>query len=248
MENVQIEGASINIREIDEYADAASSDSTLFEILLNDYTPFLKAQVSRLAGSWGKQDLYDDMMNDAFMAFYESVNAYDRNKGHFFPFMRAIVHKRLVDSLRKQYTNRVQTVPLETEDEEGSNCQSQIDLMSADAYRESERQRDLVIEIDSYKRELVEWGITMDALVTHSPKHTRLKELCREIINAVAADEEILQVMWTKNYFPVKKISDLTGVPNKTIERVRVFIIGSLIIRAGDYDLLKEYVTDSGAS
>jgi len=248
LENIHTEGASINIREIDEYADAASNNSTLFEILLNDFTPFLKAQVSRLSGSWGPLDLFDDMLNDAFMAFHESVRAYDRNKGHFFPFMRSIVHRRLIDSLRKQYTNRVQTVPLETDNEDGSGRPSRIDLVSTEAYRESQRQRDLVIEIDSYKRELIEWGITMDTLAINSPKHARLTEICRKIVNAAAADEEIMQIMWTKHYFPIKKISNITGIPHKTIERARIFIIGSLIIRAGDYDQLKEYVMDSRAS
>jgi len=234
----------IDIMEIDEFAEAASTDPSEFERLLNDFKPFLKAQVSRLAGSWGSQDLFEEMTNDAFLAFYEAVMAYNSGKGHFFPFMRSIVHHRLIDSIRKQDVKSVKTVPLETDDEDDYGRLSPVDLVSVQEYRESDRQRDLVIEIDSFKRELAEWGITMDSLVENSPKHARLRAVCREIIDATAADEGIMLIMWTKNYFPIKKISELTQIPSKTIERVRIFLIGSLIIRAGDYDYLKEYVTN----
>lgn len=233
---------SIDVAGIDERACIASEDSVEFERILKEYTPFLRAQVSRLTGSRDSNDLFDEMMNDASMAFYESVKAYSREKGHFFPLMRTVVHKRLLDSLRKKYSNRIQTVPLETDDEEEMRKPSLIDSLSVSASRENERRNDLVVEIECYKRELSEWGLSMDMLVANSPKHTRLRDVCRQIINAVAADEEIMEIMWTKKYFPIKKISELVNIPQKTIERVRTFIIGSLIIRAGDYEQLKEYV------
>ena len=82
---------------------------------------------------------------------------------------------------------------------------AQIAPASMDAYEDEVRHNDLLIEIDTYKRELAEWGITMDALAAHSPKHAHLKSLCREIIDAAADDDEIMRTMWIKHYFPAKK-------------------------------------------
>ena len=108
---------------------------------------------------------------------------------------------------------------------------------------ESQRHSDLVIEIECYLRELTEWDISMEMLVANSPKRARLRDVYRKIVFAAAADEEIMQIVWTKRHFPVKKVSELTEVPEKTIERARTFIIGSLIIHAGEYKHLKDFVT-----
>ena len=242
----------IDLVDLDRRAESASEDEAEFERFVMEYKPFLLSQVSKLAGGYSSSygsgyvpnDIYEELTNDALLAFYESVKSYDREKGHFFPFMRTILRMRIVDSIRKHYTKRVATVSLEDYDDEGLEKPSaQVDAASLESYSESNRQSELAAEIESFKRELSEWGITMDALVEHSPKHARLKALCRVIIDAAAEDDEIMQTMWVKHYFPIKKISMLAEVPLKTVERERIFIIGSLIIRAGDYEYLKHYVT-----
>jgi RNA polymerase sigma-I factor len=157
--------------------------------------------------------------------------------------MRSIVHLRLIDSLRKKSTGHMQILHLDDDDEDSAGHTMLGDAVSIEIHRELERRNDLVFEIDSFKRELAEWDISMDALVAHSPKQARTKELCQKIINAVATDEDIMQVMWSRHYFHVKKISDLTKIPPKIIERARIYIIGALIIRSGDCYCLKQYVT-----
>lgn len=247
MKKAHNEKSNLDIYEIDEYAEMASNGSAEFERLLSDFMPFLKSHVSRSVKKSGSKDLFDEMMSDAILAFYEAVKSYDRGKGHFFPFMRRIVSNRIIDFLRKTKSGRLPTVPLESDDAENQGQASQIYAASVKIHHENERRGELVIEIESYKRELAEWGISMNALEAHSPKHTRLRGICREIIEAAAADFEIMQIMRTKRYFPIKKVSDLTEIPQKTIERIRMFLIGSLIIRDGDYYHLKEYVTARSA-
>ncbi|MCL1873731.1 MAG: hypothetical protein FWF85_06405 [Clostridiales bacterium] len=239
--NVNAEDSSLEISEIDHRARIAADNNEEFERLLREFKPFLKARVSRFSGYWDSLDTFDDIMNVSYLAFYEAVKNYNSDKGHFFPFMRTIVHMRIVDSVRKSQAKNIATTPLENDDEDSSRQTDAIDSVSMDVYRKEQSQQDLVIEIESYKQELAKWGITMDALVTHSPKHTKLKATCRQIIDAAADSEEIMQIMLTKYYLPVKKISDLTKIPSKIIERVRIFIIASLLIRAGDYEYLKNY-------
>jgi len=242
--NVHAEIVNFDACEFDSRAVAALNDSAEFETLLNNFKPFLKARASRMAGGRGSRDLFDELTNDAFLAFYEAVKAYNQMKGHFFPFMRNIVHMRLIDNIRKSSVNRITTIPLETDDEDGSEERrpSQINSVSVEMFKESNRRDDLATEIECYERELKEWGISMDSLAANSPKHSRLRGVCREIIDTAASDEGIMRTMRTKHYFPIKRISRLTKIHPKTIERARIFIIGSLIIHAGDYDYLKQYV------
>ena len=241
---------SLNVSEFDRRVETASGDTVEFEKLLQEFKPFLRARASQMAGNGGRPEMFDEMANDAFMAFYEAVQAYDRDKGHFFPFMRNVVHRRLIDNMRKTSSNHISTIPLETDDEDvsGEYRQSPINSISVEAFMENSRRNDLAIEIECYERELKEWGITMELLVRHSPKHSKLRNLCREIIDAAASDEEIMRIMWVKHYFPTKKISILTKIHPKIISYVRIFIIGSLIIRAGDYDYLKQYVMNHAQS
>ena len=229
-----------SIRAIDDRAVIALNDESEFEKLLEEFKPFLGSQSSRLAGR--SFEMRDEMMEVATFAFLESIRKYDSEKGHFFPFMRTVVKMRLNDALRKQYAMRVETVPLETEDEDGVSLSPHIERASIDAYNEGIRQNNFAIEIEYFKQELADWGITMESLVEHSPKHSRVRDAYRAIIAAVARDEEIMQTILVKRYFPIKKISLLTKVPQKNIERGRTFIIASLIIRVGDYEHLRGYI------
>jgi len=239
--NANVEVINIDISDIDQRALIAAGDNEEFERLLKEFKPFLKARVSRFSGYWDSLDTFDDIMNVASLAFYEAISNYKPEKGHFFPFMRTIVHMRLIDSVRKNQAKNISTVPLENDDEDTAWQPGAIDSVSMDVYRKDLSRQELVIEIDSFKQELAKWDITMDSLVARSPKHTKLKATCRQIIDATADNEEIMQIMWTKYYLPVKRISELTKIPSKIIERVRIFIIASLLIRAGDYEYLKSY-------
>ena len=229
-----------NIRAIDNRAVIALNNEIEFEKLLEEFKPFLGSQSARLAGR--SYEMREEMMDVAIFAFLESIKKYDSEKGHFFPFMRTVVKMRLNDALRKQYAMHVETVPLEIEDEDGASMSPHIERASVDAYNESTRQNNFAVEIEYFKEELAEWGITMETLVEHSPKHSRVRDVYRAIIAAVAEDDEIMQTILVKRYFPIKKISILTKVPQKNIERGRTFIIASLIIRVGDYEHLRGYI------
>jgi RNA polymerase sigma factor len=238
------EDISIDVTEIDKRAETAYNDNMEFECLLNDYKPFLLSRVSQLVGSPGSRVTFEDMLSEAYLAFYESVKSYDISKGHFFSFMYSIVQKRLIDQIRKNYAKQVVTVSLENDDAEDIRESAHIAAVSIDAYEAGVERGYLVEEIAGFKQELAEWGITLDNLVAHSPKHAKTRSQCRAIIDAVKADDEILQIMWVKRYYPVKKIIMLTKMSPKIVKSARIFIIASLIILAGNYDYLRRYVTD----
>ena len=231
----------VHVPDIDRRAEMALNNKDEFERLLSEFRPLLHARVSRLAGC--SKDLRDDMTSVAYMAFYESVKKYDKRKGHFFRFLNTVVRLRLIDNLRQLYARRIETVSLEVETDGGGNLSPFTDKASIEGYNEDIRRSCFAIEIDSFKKELAEWNITMDDLVMCSPKHARLRELYKRVVNSIVNDAEIVQIIFTKHYFPIKKISTLTEIPHKKIERGRIFILASLIIHTGDYEHIKYYIS-----
>ncbi|MCL1790494.1 MAG: hypothetical protein FWG40_03905 [Peptococcaceae bacterium] len=230
------EDQDLNGRAID-----AAKSKREFERLLLDFQPYLKSRVAKHVGS--SQEIREEMKSAAMQAFHEAVMKYDPEKGHFYPFLERVVHRRLIDSLRTLSKKKVVTISLDPERENPTEESRPIVEVSLKAFQAEQRQRDLAIEIEAFKQELKAWGITMDALVKHSPKHVKTRVLYDRITKEVAENDEIIHIMKTKHYYPVKKIAMLTKLPHKTIERSRIFIIASLMILQGDFEHLRGYVS-----
>jgi RNA polymerase sigma factor len=104
-------------------------------------------------------------------------------------------------------------------------------------------QKYITDEIESFKQELAKWNITMDALATQSPKHIRLRNSLNQAADILSENVDVIQKIFTKQDFPIKEISNLTKMSKKKIENGRTFILAALIIRNGEYEHLKNYLT-----
>jgi len=214
--------------------------------LIEDFKPYLKARVSKYSlRADGNQR--EELFSVALVAFYESIQKYDIDKGHFFPFANRVVRERIIDSIRSFYRYEGRTVPLEHVDDEYPSAQSAaIKEISMRSYGAQRRQELMLYEIEQLNEELNAWGIDMDTLCRHSPKHKRLLETYRMVVAKICQNQDIVQTIQLKHYFPMKSIAELTGLPQKTLERARTFILASLIIKLGDYEYLSDYIVDGG--
>jgi len=231
---------------LDERAMIAKESSLEMEKLISEFRPFLRSRANRFSSK--HSDLQDDdLYSVAMMAFYEAIQSYDINKGHFYSFANRVIYNRIVDSVRKVYRSDTTSISLDDdEDDESGNSRTMlIDKQSITAYRQNVAQAQLVEEIEQFQMELAEWGITMAVLVEQSPKHLELQRTYKRVVSQVLEDDDILQTIHVKHYFPVKAVAELSGLPQKKVERARRFILASIIIKSGDYNLLSEYV-DSG--
>ena len=229
---------------LDERSVAAKQSKDEMERLIEDFEPFLRSRVARYSLQWDEYRR-EELLGIAMLAFYESVQSYDMDKGHFFPFANRVVCGRIIDHIRKIYRQEGRTVPLDEDDGEHESAQSDaVEKISVHFY-ENERRRELLAhEIEQFKSELGAWGITMEALGRQSPKHKALRDTYKMAVSKIARTPDAVQTIQLKRYFPVKMISEITGLPQKKLERARTFILASLIIKIGDYDLLSDYVDD----
>ncbi|MCL2436595.1 MAG: sigma-70 family RNA polymerase sigma factor [Clostridiales bacterium] len=232
---------------LDERVERAKHSELERDKLISEYVPFLRAMVAKHSPRHYDVHLREDLFSAALLGFDEALQNYDIGKGRFLTFATRVVSFRIIDQTRKIKRTEGKTISLnDTDQETASSSLVEINKVSQSNYEALTRREALEEEIEQFKEELLQWQSTMEDLVKASPKHQKLREICKEITSAVMQNPEIIQTMQQKKYYPVKKIEILTGLPRKTIERTRMFIIASIIIKTGDYRFLQDYVGEEG--
>ena len=228
--------------DLDERAVIAGKSKAEAEKLIGEYIPFIRSRAARYCMK-DNDDLRESLFSVAMLAFYEAIQSYEIGKGHFFPFADRVIRARAIDHARMISRHEGKTIPLEIDDNGHQSAQSiAINVISMSNYDEERRRELLVEEIEQFKREIASWGITLDALVKNSPKHKELRKTYDEIVTKVSENPDIMQTIHLKRYFPVKNISNLTGLPQKKLERARIYVLAALVIKTGDYDLMSDYL------
>ena len=232
---------------LDKRAAAAKESEEAMERLIEDFKPFLQARAAKYSVN-ADSDRRDELFSTAMIAFYEAVQNYDITRGHFFPYAQRVIRARLIDYIRGVYRSEGNTVPLDPVlDEEDENQPTEspaIIELSMRSYDHQRKKEALIDEIEEFKAELLTWGITMEALSRSSPKHKKLREKYKEIVVKISQETDVVQTIQLKRYFPVKTVAEITGLPQKNIERARTYILATLIIRLGGYELLSGYITE----
>jgi RNA polymerase sigma factor len=227
---------------LDDRAMAAKESKDEAERLIKEFEPFLR---SRAAKYCMRNDAHqrDELFSTAMIAFYEAIRNFNIDKGHFFSFANKVVCGRIIDNIRKNYKQDNKTLPLEDEEnEQQSPWSAAINETSIHIYEVEQSQKSIADEIEQFKSELDSWGITLESLVEQSPKHKARREECKNVAERVASNPDILQTIQIKRYFPIKAVSEITKIPPKKLERARMFILALLIIKAGDYNYLTDYI------
>ena len=231
---------------LDERAIAAKQSEDEAKTLIEEFMPFLRGRVAKYSAQYDAH-VREDLLSTAMSAFYEAIQCYASDRGHFFPFANRVVCARIIDSIRKFSRHEGRTVSLSDDDDIQQSSQTAvINVISLRNYDEERRRERLVEEIEQFKSEIATWGITMESLEKSSPKHKELRNTYREIVSTVVKSPDITQTISLKRYFPIKAVSKITGIPQKKLERARTFVLASLIVKTGDYELLSEYIEDRG--
>jgi RNA polymerase sigma factor len=237
----------MHARDRDVVEAVSSKDKT--DALIGANRPYIISRVSRYAPFARGAD-FDELLAVGLSAFHEAMRTYSEDKGHFYPFADLVIKRRVIDEMRRR-GNAPQTVPLEGDEsgegEDGRAVKSALDRASEEAYERADQGRTLAEEVARYSQELLSHGISFARLEEHSPKHRELRRTYDEIFKAVIRDGEAVDTILRRHIYPVKKISKLTGIPQKKVERSRIYIIATVIIARGEgYESLAEYLPQLG--
>ena len=231
--------------EIDQLVLSSTGSPEKIEEIIQKNQGYIRSRTFKY-GAGLSPTLREDLHSVALMAFYEAINTYRKEKGHFYPFADMVIRRRIIDELRRTSKNADVQVATLDEDTEEYGQSRPIQDASIDDYKRNMLQGLLAEEISQYSEELQEWGLSFDTLTAHSPKHAAVRSFCNDVVGEIMKNEDLLSIIKGKRYFPIKKIQEMTGIPRKKLERARIYVISVIIVLTGDYDLLAEYMPEAG--
>ena len=228
------------VGELDLEILAAANSPDKINNLIRDNIPYIQSRVQRYA-SGATPTRKEELLSVGMMAFYEAVKTFNEHKGHFYPFADLVIRRRIIDEFRKTSQIDDELLILDDENEE-IETSLHIQNASIEKHGKEAENAELVQEIALFSETLEQWNISFSALEKSSPKHNALKATYKDIILKIIEDDEVVDTILQKRYFPIKRISEITNIPLRKLERSRIYIIAVIIILKGNYDYLPSYI------
>ena len=153
----------------------AQQDAQIRERFLAENDPWIRRCASKAAGRF--VDRHDDAYSEALIAFNDAITAYQPDKGSFYALAAAAIQNRVTDLLRRESRN-AHCVPfstLSTQDDLGGEIPFEVEDPSPVV-------SDTTLEIQALRQELEAFQISFFDLPKSSPKFSRTKRACMEVI------------------------------------------------------------------
>ncbi len=212
-------------------------DLQLKEEFIKDNLTYILRSVSNALGT-----VVDDKNSEEFSvglsAFNEAIDRYDPLKNdNFFQYSFMVIKSRLIDYIRSNSKHN-KVLPFSYIEE---SVHFEGKFLTTDTSRQFEN-IEVRQELETFERNLQQFGISLKDLVISSPKHKDSRLLLIKIAKIIAGNNDMYKKLIVKGYVPLKDLLNYIKVNRKTIQRNRKFIIAvTLILRSNLYDL-KEYI------
>lgn len=188
--------------------------------LIEDYIPFIRSTAVKTIPA----ETYDSYSTTAMSAFAEAVNKFDNTKGSFLGFASLVITNRVKDQIRKEFKpNEMSSKDIEIE-------------------ATFEEKTDRKMEVEIFKNELAEYGISLEDLLKNSPKHKGSRIKANIAADTLAGNDILFSVLVKTGKVSVKKLSEFSGITEKLIEQKRKYIISRALLRQIKYSYLREFI------
>ena len=223
-------------------AHAKEGDIAARERLLVNYRPFVLRVASSVTHRYINPE-QDDEFSVALIAFDEAISSYQSDRGgSFLTFAEMVIRRRLLDYFRRQSRSQNE-LPMsgmysEEEEEEpgfaiyGAQQRYQVDT-------ETENR---CLELEEFQSVLADYGIELSQLVVSSPKHCDTRQHLMELADELSRNDAFRNALEKNKDLPYRQVAEEYGLTVKTLRRHRAYLIAILLIKTGDYPLLKNYV------
>lgn len=231
------------LENIDDTVIKAKENDMLRNEIISDYRPFIRSVAKKTFTRYLEYG-HDDELSVAMIAFNESIDSYVPEKGHFLPFSAWVIKRRLIDYIRKT-KNDFMIIPLETEHDDEIDDPvhfNQLDHIAIMEYKDAMEAELRRVEIQEYLKLLSVYDISLDDMYKQSPKHTQTKKYVNDVISCIISDDRLLDQVITKKTLPLVTLADILKIPRKTLERSRKYIIGTILMRTGDFEYLNSFI------
>ncbi len=231
-------------------AKAARDDERALETFIEKSGQFILFQAFKAVHHFVSTS--DDEWSVALIAFNEAIRTWDEEKGPFKPFASLVIKRRLVDHLQseKRHAAEVSVEPYALngdyeEDEDSVNSRVRQTTYEVAGYADegsTPGTSATADEIEAVQQLLQPYGFSFYDLTACSPKAEKTKNSCAKAVRGILASEELAASMRKDRALPMKKLTELTGIDRKILERHRRYIIAAAEILSGDFPVMASYM------
>lgn len=225
---------------LEELVLLAQENGQVRHHLIKEYQPFIAKTASKVCKKYIDPSL--DEYSVALQGFNEAIDKFRPEQGDsFLAFAEVVIQRRVIDYIRQEM-RQTRLIYLEdgTEEKQEENS-AQLQASLSHYYLEEERARRKA-EIMEYREHLREFDITFQELAKLCPKHSDARENAKQVAKLIAENPEFVAHLLEKKQLPMKELLGLVNCSRKTIERHRKYIIAMVLIYAGGYHSLREYI------
>lgn len=230
------------MREIDYMAiEAAANDRELDSFIKKNEAYIIKC-ASKTARRYLTKS--DDEWSLALLAFTEAVRGYDLEKGSFYNFSELVIRRKLIDYYRYQskYNLELSVDPAVFSTDPGDDEDNYSVRLAVANQAKGDESENLRLEIEAVNSIFNEYGFSFYDLADCSPKSRKTKQSCALAVNYILGDPLLVSKLRDSKKLLINIIEINCGIPRKTLERHRKYIIAATEILNGDYPYLAEYL------
>ena len=186
----------------------------------------------------------DDEWSIALTAFSDAVYSFNVERGSFHRYAERVIGNRLLDYYRSQRRHRCEwSVSPEALEGESDFTKGEKADIPVDKVLDRCSKSDIAYEIEAVSCELKSYGISFLDLAECSPRSQKTKAACKKAVRSILETPGLIEEIRQSKLLPIKKIQNNTGLPRKSLEHHRKYIIAVVEILSGEYPYLAEYVS-----
>ncbi len=202
------------------------------DALIEQNLPFIIRTVSTLTGRYVSIE-HDDAFSIALEAFAEAVERFDAERGNFLSFAGLVIRSRVTTYLEKE-NQSASILSLDALSEDG------VQIPEPESEQNSLRE-----EIFVYQQELSKFGLTLEHMAEHSPKHRDTRKNALNIAKQASADESIVANTYRKRKLPIRPVAALCSVTEKVVKTSKTFILGSMLVFVKKLSGLESWILEA---
>lgn len=219
----------------------AQKDVRAADALMEQYLPFIRSQTASFLHAY--PDESRDELSVAMLAFYESIVAYQPEKGAFLTLASAAIRNRLIDYVRIESRHSgMLSLDMPSADEDSRTVGEQL-ADERDTLADLQDQMAAEQEITEFSQKLSEFGITLAEVAEYCPKQERTMSVCMQALDYARAAPELLRRMEKTGKLPLKALAAGAGVSYKTLERHRKYLAAILLAYTNGYEIIRGHLS-----
>lgn len=221
---------------------AAKEDSGAADVLLRQYLPFIRSETAKFIRR--PVEGAEDELSVAMFAFHEAVLRYQKLRGSFLRFASACIKSRLTDYLRKEQRHMGQvSLDAETGGEEDDD-RTLLDRLESggDEAEQVDSRTAARQEIGEFAQKLSGFGLSLSDIAGSCPQQERTLAACHRALSYAKEHPELLRAVEQTGRLPIGALAEGSGVPRKTLERHRDYMVALLLAYTNGYEIIRGHL------